>query len=419
MSTPEFQQPHDLTEFRKRLLTIGYSPQTLRGYVPSVRNFLQYLDDRGVALDTVDTSHLIAYREHRLRQYRRVHGRAPACMRQWRSDCNGGINHFLKAAIGLWPRLPAPRSPDEALARSLLAAYHEYLMTYTALAPSTIEVLVYDSQRFITWCQERRVLCNGADLSLRDVDAYVQLRASRQRRSTSRTMVKHLEHFLRFLHQTGRVPEDLSRRLVAPTLYQYESIPSILEADQIAAVLQCTRRDRSPKGRRDYAMLAVLATYGLRGGEVARLRLDDVDWRAETLTVLHTKTRTRTTLPLLPHVGEALLGYLRHGRPKVVSRELFIRMKAPFVGLKGAKGVRPVVEGRLAAAGVRLAGRSGSRLFRHARAVTLLRERVPVKTIADLLGHRSPRSTTVYLKLQSDELRTVALPLPSVAGGAR
>jgi integrase len=201
-------------------------------------------------------------------------------------------------------------------------------------------------------------------------------------------------------------------------LYEFESIPSVLQPHEIEQVLKTTRRDRSARGRRDYAILTLLATYGLRAGEIVRLALDDIEWRTETILIRHSKIRGTTMLPLLPVAGEALLGYLRHARPKTVSREVFIRMSAPLCGFSCGSSLHALVRRRLAAAGIRPVGKHGSHVFRHAHAVGLLRAAVPVKTISDLLGHRASRSTAVYLKLDSEELRAVALPLPNVGGAS-
>ncbi|HVB82553.1 MAG TPA: site-specific integrase [Candidatus Binataceae bacterium] len=320
--------------------------------------------------------------------------------------------------MGDWPRLPPPQNAIEALIAAWLAEYRERLGTYCDLASGTVVGRLEEAKRFLVWCQERGALGEELDISIADVDAYVQHRASHMRRVTCAHMTRLVRVFLQFLRATGKVPEDLSARVIGPTLYQYESIPSILDADQVAAVLRHAHQDRSRKGQRDYAILMLLATYGLRGGELVRMQLSDVDWRRDTLSIFHTKTRTYTTLPLLPAVGEALLAYLRHARGKVTTREIFLRMKAPFKGLKRASCLNGMIREHLAAAGVRPPGKSGSHLFRHARAVALLRGGVPVKTISDVLGHRSVRSTSVYLKLHYEELRSVALPLPSAQGGA-
>lgn len=242
------------------------------------------------------------------------------------------------------------------------------------------------------------------------------MRAARVRRTTLKAVSQRLSGFLRFLHRAGHVPVDLSGRIIRPTLYEYESIPSVLRPEEIKQVLKITRRDCSARGRRDYAILTLLATYGLRAGEIVRLAIDDLDWRAEKIVILHSKIRGTTVLPLLPVAGEALLGYLRHARPKTTAREVFIRMSAPLCGFSCGSSLHALVRRRLAAAGIRPVGKHGSHVFRHAHAVGLLRAAVPMKTISDLLGHRATRSTAIYLKLDSEELRAVALPLPNVGG---
>ena len=192
-------------------------------------------------------------------------------------------------------------------------------------------------------------------------------------------------------------------------LYAYEGVPSILEPDQITAVLETTKRDTSPVGLRDYAMLLLLATYGLRSGEVRNLAIEDIDWRAESLRVRHSKTGACSFLPLLAPVGEALLTYLRHGRPKTDRREVFIRSRAPYRPLRSYSSE---VQRRLSAAGVKPPGKSGPHIFRHARAVEMLRASVSQKIIGDLLGHRSSEATIPYLKLATEDLRAIALDVP-------
>ena len=192
-------------------------------------------------------------------------------------------------------------------------------------------------------------------------------------------------------------------------LYAYEGVPSTLDKSQIAAVLAATKKDGSSRGLRDYAILQLLATYGLRQGEVLKLRLDDVDWRAESLRIRHTKTNAYSFIPLMAPVGEALLDYLRLGRPQVEGREIFFRSCAPYIAMTNLYGM---IRGRLSSAGVYPPGKRGPHIFRHARAVEMLRASVPQKIIGDVLGHRSTESTNAYLKLATEDLRAVALDVP-------
>jgi integrase len=248
-----------------------------------------------------------------------------------------------------------------------------------------------------------------APLGIADIDAYFAMRAPGLRRVSRHDVAKRLRFLMRFLHATGRTTVDLARQIIAPTLYAYEPIPSLLESDQIATVLQAAQEDRSPRGLRDYAILLLLSTYGMRAGEIRRLRLEDIDWHAETLHVRYSKTGGHSLLPLMPPVGEALLNYLRRGRPKTDVRQIFIRTRAPYLQLSS---LYKATRRRAEAAGVKLRGKRGPHAFRHARAVSLLRASVPRKVIGDLLGHRSEKSTIPYLKLATDDLRAVALEIP-------
>jgi integrase/recombinase XerD len=156
-------------------------------------------------------------------------------------------------------------------------------------------------------------------------------------------------------------------------------------------------------------MSRLLSTFGMRAGEITRLRLEDIDWRAETLHIRHSKTGAHSLLPLLPPVGKALLDYLRRGRASTDAREVFIRTRAPHRRLYVIYGA---VRRRLGAAGVRPCGKCGPHAFRHARAVSLLRASVPRKVIGDLLGHRSEEATVPYLKLATEGLCAIALEIP-------
>ena len=142
------------------------------------------------------------------------------------------------------------------------------------------------------------------------------------------------------------------------------------------------------------------------------LRLEDIDWHGDKFLVRHTKTNSQTMLPLMPAVGEALLAYLRRGRPATDFREIFIRSRAPYQCFGSGSSLYTPIRRRIEAAGVKPKGKSGPHTFRHARAVTLLRTGLSPKIIGDILGHRSTASTRPYLKLAVDDLRAVALEIP-------
>jgi integrase len=249
-------------------------------------------------------------------------------------------------------------------------------------------------------------------LRIQQIDAFLQQRCANLARASIEGWSEFLRDFLRYLHGCGRIAADLSGSIIGPRIYEYGNTPVALTHQEVKEVLAVTRRDPSPAGRRDYALLMLLATYGLRGGELVALRLEDIDWRKELLRVRHSKTGAYSELPLLRAPGEAVLEYLQNARPQSAHRQIFLRVHAPYRPFAMASSLGGLISARLKAAGVTRPGRKGARAFRHARAVSLLRAGVPLKNIGDVLGHKSATSTAVYLKLATDDLRAVGLDLP-------
>jgi integrase/recombinase XerD len=401
-----------LGQLREQLTLARYAPTVIVRYVVFARLFLRYLAKRHVRLDEVEPVHVSKHLTCELRRYRQRHGRAPASMTRWRSSHTAGIHQLLRVVRGCWPIAAAARSPSEAYCNGLLAEFAQWLHEQRGLAVRSIVVLAAEARRFLSWYADSAGANELAAMQLADIDAYVQSRCPALRRVSRKNVAQQLRCFLKFLHVTGRTALDLAAGVISPTLYACEAMPSVLHPEQIRAVIASTRQDHSAKGLRDYAILMLLATYGMRAGEVAQLRLDDVDWHADRLWVRHTKTGFRSVLPLVPAVGDALLAYLRRGRPATDAREIFVHAKAPYRPFSRGSSLYLLVRLRLEAAGVSPAGKRGPHTFRHARAVSLLRASVTTKTIGDLLGHRSVESARHYLKLAADDLREVALEIP-------
>ena len=218
---------------------------------------------------------------------------------------------------------------------------------------------------------------NLAHLGVRDIDVYLQQRCEGWRRRTIEGYTVCLRSFLRYLHGSGRTALDLSSTVIGPRIYDDEQVPSALRPEEVQAVLETTRLDCSPIGRRDYAFLMLLATYGRRAGEIVTLSLEDIDWQKEILRVRHSKTGAVSELPLLREPGEAVLSYLEKARPESERREVFLQVRAPYQAYKGGSILNCVIGARLKMAGITPRGRKGPHAFRHARAVSLLRRRTP------------------------------------------
>lgn len=196
-----------------------------------------------------------------------------------------------------------------------------------------------------------------------------------------------------------------------PRVYRGELPPRAMDWTMVRRLLASIRR-RAARDWRDYAILHLMAYYGLRPSEVATLRLDSIDWKARTLRVEQRKTRSVLVLPLAGRTLRLLHRYLQVGRPDSVLPQLFLRIRSPIKPLKHY-GVITVFTYRAQKSGLSLGGVSSYSL-RHAFAMRLLRRGVDVKAIGDLLGHRSLEATCVYLRADVDMLRKVALPVPGI-----
>ena len=211
----------------------------------------------------------------------------------------------------------------------------------------------------------------------------------------------------------GTYAGDLAAAVPTVANWSMTSIPRAIPADAVRRLLTSIHR-RTAIGRRDYAILLVLARLGLRAGEVARLELEDIDWNAGSLSV-QGKGDQRSVLPLPADVGAAIAAYLRHGRPRSSSRRVFLRTQAPLCGLRGPVAIASLVQHNLARAGI-MAPTRGAHQFRHALATKMLRHGASLAEIGQVLRHRSLETTKIYTKVDLKSLRPLSLPWP---GGAR
>jgi site-specific recombinase XerD len=321
---------------------------------------------------------------------------------------------LLRLVHGRWPVAEPPRTVLEAFHRGLVDDYNAWLRDLRGLHTETRTKRATSALRFLSFLGARGDQESLARLDVHQIDGYLlQHCCGGLSRASIEDRVVCLRDFLRHLHRRGCTACDLSGTVIGPRIYEHEGIPSALGAEEVRKVLEVTRSDLSPTGLRDYAILMLLATYGLRATEIVRLRLEDIDWRRGILRVCHAKTGTHSELPLMAEPGNALLRYLEKGRPHNNYREVFLRVLAPRRPFKAGSILNCVTGARLRAAGVVPQGRKGPHAFRHARAVSLLRSGVPLKIIGDVLGHTTAQATADYLKLATEDLRAIGLELPS------
>jgi len=297
----------------------------------------------------------------------------------------------------------------------LTALYCSHLHSTRGLAVSTVKHHCATVSEFLAYFGKH------ADVPLDDrlrtldlgvIEGFIEIMAKRLSRHSLQHTVAHLRSFLRFLTACGLAPADLGDGIDTPRVYRDERLPRALPWDTVLSFLRAIDRS-TPMGRRDYAMFLLVVTYGLRTCEVVSLRLDDVAWREGRLQVARPKVRAPLMLPLTKEVGAAILAYLQDGRPALAHREIFLRARAPAGTLKPT-AVTEAFQGWVRRSDLPIPYK-GPHCLRHSLALHLLRQGASLKTIGDLLGHRSTESTCVYLRLHVEDLRDVALDLPPEA----
>jgi integrase/recombinase XerD len=302
---------------------------------------------------------------------------------------------------------PTPLTPTELR----VVDYRRYLERVRGLAASTIEAHGAMITKFLRFLDHDVRPQRLHDLRGAEVEAFLAHAGRHVGRGKMGQITAILRTFLRFLAAAGEGPVGLDAQVESPRVYRGARLPRALPWDAVRALLKSIDRT-TPKGRRDFAMFLLIATYGLRASEVAALELDDIVWRTRLIRVPRPKVGASLLLPLTDEVASAVVDYLRRGRWASTDRHLFLRVEAPL-GPLGRGAVGDAFRAWARCAGIPLSAGSGPHCLRHALALHLLRKGASLKAIGDLLGHRSPESTGVYLRLDVDDLRDVALPLPA------
>ena len=379
----------------------GYARQSRYRRVLLAAGFSRWLGQQAVRLPRILSEHSKRYLRSRARRVR-VHNGDAAALRQFLG--------FLRQH----DVIPAEKvarcrlTPVEQAAR----AFEHYLRDERALADATCVNYVPFVRGFLTDRFGRGPvalsrLCAG------DVVRFVQRQAPRLHLKRAKLLTSALRSFLRYARYRGVVTLDLAAAVPVVANWSMPSIPRAIGADHVRQLLASIDRCTAT-GRRDYAIVLLLARLGLRSGEVAFLELDDLDWNAAQVSV-RGKGGQRTALPLPAEVGAAIAAYLRHGRPRSSSRRVFLRSKAPVRGFLHQSAIGSMIRHALQRADIQ-APTTGAHQFRHALATQMLRSGASLTEIGEVLRHRSPQTTMIYAKVDLTALRALALPWP---GGGR
>ncbi len=308
--------------------------------------------------------------------------------------------------------VPGPVLPAATPAQRLQAEFCRYLQQERALSSRTQFCYLIFVREFL----EGRFGNKSVDLSslcAADVTGFVRRRAATIQSKRVQMMTTALRSFLRFARYRGDIDRDLAACVPAIANWKLSTIPRAIPPDQVELLLSSIDR-KTAVGRRDYAILLILARLGLRAGEIKALTLGDLDWQ-QGLIMVRGKAARYSQLPLPADVGESIADYLQNARPTTESRSVFLRARAPAGTFRSECAIACIVKHALERAGID-APRKGAHQFRHGLASQMLRQGATLSEIGELLRHRSPQTTAIYAKVDTVSLVTLALPWP---GGAQ
>jgi integrase/recombinase XerD len=303
--------------------------------------------------------------------------------------------------------IPLPPAPPGS---ALLREYANHLTHHRGNPPVTVQSRLTKVSRFLEHLAHRGK--TWSTMTLSDIDDFLVSIAERFARSTVADFAGCIRSFSRFLLATGRTSVDLADSVISPVQPRFERPRRSLLWEDIQRLLGAVDRSTA-RGLRDYALLLMMSTYGLGAGEAIRLQFDDIDWVASTIRATRPKTGVRFTLPLLPAVAQALATYLRDGRPRnTPTRHIFIALKTPFGPLSGSSPVRHILVKHAKAAGLN-APYLGTHVLRFSNAARQVDLGIRPRILSDLFGHRDSESISAYVRIATETLRDISLPVPT------
>jgi site-specific recombinase XerD len=395
LDAPEGPLVDHLAQFESLLVEQGYPSETIRRSLLLIADFSRWLKALPLAVEHVTHATAQRYLRYRLHHRCRRKGNASALRKFVQMlQHHGVVEQEVVAQIAV---------------ERLISDYSLYLHQERGLAVASVRKYVHAARTLLI--QQR--ITNVRGLSRLSAQRVIRFLQSTGSGNSGTPRVQHiaigLRSFLRYARYRGYFKPDLAAAIPRVAGWSMTSIPKGIPPKDAQRVLaSCDRR--SAVGRRDYAMLLLLARLGLRAGEIASLTLDDIDWHAGTLTI-HGKGSQESPLPLLEPIGKAIADYLKRGRPHCKSRRVFLRILAPIRGFKTEKPVSTAVGRAMQRAGIDSPHR-GSHQFRHALATHMLGRRSSLAEIGEILRHKDPDTTRIYAKVDITSLRVLAAPWP-------
>lgn len=391
-----------IDSFATHLVQCGYAATTVRSQLTLLGHFSQWLTRRGRGIHALNDELVGRFVNDRKRRGR-LHCGDAATLRRF-------VTYLREQGV---VDAAAPVVDESPLGR-LERQYEQYLTAERGLAPVTVR----DYCEVLRWFLTDRFGGDGPPdlraLNVSTITMFVIRHARRVSPGYARNITTALRSICRFLWQRGAIDRDLGAAIPRMPDWRLATIPKYLCPEDVERLLQACDLE-SAVGRRNHAILLLLARLGLRAGEIIALELDDIHWRAGELLVRSSKRLPQDRLPLLAEIGEALATYIRRDRRSPATRRVFLCMKAPQRGFAHPSTVSTIVRRALARAGL-CPGLKGAHLLRHSLATRMLRQGASLPEIGLVLRHRTVQTTEIYAKVDLAGLRALAQPWPQMGG---
>ena len=391
-----------LDMFASDLLKQGFGTRSIHTQIRTVAKFSLWLKIGAIQVNMLSEGHVDRFLQ-RLKNGKSTRIGNFSCLRR--------LLAFLRRT-GVVAHVPTAPCAKASPVQEVVAAFGEHLRGVQALSRATCVQYLPFAEQFLTE-RFKAGSVDLAELGAADVVSFIGRQAERLSSARSKSATIALRSFLRYLRYRGDVTMDLAAAVPTVPNWSMTGIPRAISADHVRAVLENCRHETAG-GRRDYAILLLLARLGLRSGEIVSLTLDSIDWERGCLTVVSSKNGQGSELPLPGDVGDAIAEYLQRGRPRSTSRALFLRANAPISGLGSQTSIASIVGAAIARAKIHPL-HAGAHQFRHALACEMLRNGASLTEIGSLLRHQHQKTTSIYAKVDFGALRPLSLAWPGSA----
>jgi site-specific recombinase XerD len=385
-----------IDRFATLLLEQGYAPDTTEKKIKLVADLGRWLEGKRRRLIWLD--------EEKVEAFLRTRQRRPKFRLGERATMRLLLDQLRSSGD-----LPAPRpKPEGSSLDFALGEYTDYLVRERGLSQRTVGQYTHWIRTFLAERFDGRAIRLNA-LCQADTNRHLQRKSTTVCPTTLHGVTAALRSYFTFLHLRGDIQTNLASGVPAVACWRLSTVPKFLKPNEVQQLLDSCDQ-ATTKGQRDYTILLLLARLGLRAGELVAMRLDDINWDAGEM-LIRGKGQRHDRLPIPKDVGQALANYLRHGRPRSLTRHVFVRLNAPHRGFVSSSDISTIVRQAVNQAGLHPPNK-GDHLLRHSLATNMLQRGASLTEIGEVLRHRCPITTELYSKVDLGALHALARPWP-------